>query len=191
MSFRKFTTKDPEPSLHFSAKLVSDYENDSRRPFAITFSQEENDVRVWETKTNGFLGGMFYKTPHIREDIREQDFTGVFIGGIVEVNGRKFQLTNCPEETMEIMEKKTNLFPKSNISLILEKIREKNIKDRLEDSFTSKCITGSKRCKIVDAEEILRNPELDLVEQEVITIIRKYRFHSTPTFMFDEFINSI
>ena len=188
---RKFTTKRPEPSLHFSAKLVSDNENDKVRPFAITFSQEENDVRVWETRTNGFLGGMFYKTPHIRDDIREPDFTGVYIGGIVEINGKKFQLIDCPEETLEIMENKNDLFPKSDLSFILGKIRGKNIKNELENRFTDKCIVGSKRCKIDDAQEILRDAALELVEQEIVTIVRRFRFYSTPTFMFDEFINSI
>lgn len=177
----KKTAKDPNASLHFSAKLISDDPNNADRKFIVTFSLEDDEIKVWEVQTDGYRGGMFYKSPHYRDEGKPK-FSEMFIGSTITVNGASFELLDAPDTTFERMEKQVDDFPFSDLSIIFEKLRKNFNKEKLENIFKEKCIPGTQRIKKSDYSEILSQNDFGLNKHEIITLYRRFKFYSTDTF---------
>ncbi|EAY20072.1 RIB72 protein, putative [Trichomonas vaginalis G3] len=178
----------PYNELRFLAKMISKNPDNDKREFSVIFSLVNDEVKVWENKTDGFDGGFVYKAPHIRPKAPPH-YNDMYIGANVEINHVVYKLYGAPENTYEIMEAYSDDFPRSDLTVIIPKL--KPIKSKLQEDMMQKLIPDTDRIKLTDAENILQHCGVELCEQEIISIIRRYRFFMTKTFSVQEFINSI
>ncbi|PSN34041.1 EF-hand domain-containing family member C2 [Blattella germanica] len=137
--FRKFLSKDRQGLdsyvLRFKAELISKIPSDKDRRFIISYFLCDDTISVFETplRNSGFIGGEFIKRTQIPKPGQEiftsnppdhytqEDF---FIGNILTLCSFEFILVDADEYALRYMEVHSDEFPKSNIILIVNKIRE-------------------------------------------------------------------
>jgi hypothetical protein len=182
--------KDPNEELIFTAKLISDDPLNEDRTFIVRFSTSNDEVKVWENDSSGFRGGFFYKSPHQRE-IGKFDPSIAFIGSVVTVNLTQFLLVGAPDSTLNLMEANPDLFPLSDLSLIMQNLRKKFTADQIRPKFAELDTDRTGRILDTDAYKVLASPELGLSKHEQITITRRYRFYKTNRFLYDDFLSGL
>lgn len=178
----------PYKELRFLAKMISDNPDNDKREFSVIFSLVDDEVKVWENKTDGFDGGFVYKAPHYRPKAppRYQD---MYIGAKVDINRVIYKLYGAPENTYEIMEVDPDNFPMCDLTLITNKLRP--IKEKLESDMMEKIITDTDRARVSDVEHIFEQCGVELTQQEIVSIVRRYKFFNTKTFNVNEFLSTL
>lgn len=171
--------------LRFLAKMVSDNPDNRDREFSIIFSLVDDDIKVWENQSNGFDGGFVFKSAHDRKR-GTPEFAKMYIGSKLKINGVEYELTSAPECTFDAMEKDPIKYPQMNVEIILRKL--KPYKGKLETDFEKCLIPETDRIKLEDATDVLEKCEANLNKNEVIAIVRKYRFYKTKTFLFNQLL---
>ena len=113
--------------LRFNSKLVSTEPDDENREFIISVYCGDDTIQVYEVcdKNSGRIGGKFmerkrHKNPVTGTKYDEHDF---LIGRTVFLGGFKFQLMSADEYTEKYMEDNCDVFPESNIDLVIRKIK--------------------------------------------------------------------
>ena len=114
--------------LRFNAKLVSTEPDDENREFIISVYCGDDTIQVYEVcdKNSGRIGGKFmerkkHKNPVTQKYYDEHDF---LIGRTVFLGGFRFQLISADEYTEKYMEDNCDVFPESNIDLVISKIKK-------------------------------------------------------------------
>ena len=114
--------------LRFNAKLVSTEPDDENREFIISVYCGDDTIQVYEVcdKNSGRIGGKFmerkkHKNPVTMGFYDEHDF---LIGRTVFLGGFKFQLISADEYTEKYMEDNSDVYPESNIDLVIRKIKQ-------------------------------------------------------------------
>ena len=114
--------------LRFNCKLVSTEPDDENREFIISVYCGDDTIQVYEVcdKNSGRIGGKFmerkkHKNPVTGGYYDEHDF---LLGRTVFLGGFKFQLMSADEYTEKYMEDNTDVFPESNIDLVIRKIKQ-------------------------------------------------------------------
>ena len=114
--------------LRFNAKLVSTEPDDENREFIISVYCGDDTIQVYEVcdKNSGRIGGKFmerkkHKNPVTMGYYDEHDF---LIGRTVFLGGFKFQLLSADEYTEKYMEDNSDVYPESNIDLVIRKIKQ-------------------------------------------------------------------
>ena len=114
--------------LRFNAKLVSTEPDDENREFIISVYCGDDTIQVYEVcdKNSGRIGGKFmerkrHNNPVTGNRYDEKDF---LIGRTVFLGGFKFQLISADEYTEKYMEDNFDVFPESNIDLVIRKIKQ-------------------------------------------------------------------
>lgn len=172
----------------FSAKMVCDNPLNSERKFNIRFGLQSDWVKIWEIATPGFREGFFYKSQYEREK-KKPRFDNIHLGAELCINGVKFLLIDAPEPTLSLMESMPNLFPSSDLFLISEKLSAEIKKEAVLEIFTKHDISGCGRIPIGQAKKIIIENTKSLNQQEIETILRRYRFFSTQLFCYSDFIS--
>ena len=181
-------TDNGPKEMRFLAKMVSDNPDNKDREFSIIFSLLTDEIKVWENQSDGFDGGFVYKSPYALKR-GKPDFAPMFLGSIVTINGIKYELTGAPENTYEIMEQNLNIFSQMDANKIIPKLRKysRTIKEEI-----NKCIIpGTDRIKLEDANRILTNCEANLSKNEVLAMVRKFRFYKTQTYSYHDLMAAI
>ena len=185
--FLKMDGTDNSPKeMRFLAKMVSDNPDNKDREFSIIFSLIDDDIKVWENQTDGFVKGFVYKSPYTKEKKGKPDFSQMFIGSHPIINGVTYDLYDAPEITFQIMEQHTKEFPFMDVNLITEKLRKYS--KQLREEFKKVLIPETDRVRLEDARKILTNCEANLNPNEVIALVRKFRFYKTQTYSFHELL---
>jgi hypothetical protein len=114
--------------LRFNCKLVSTEPDDENREFIISVYCGDDTIQVYEVcdKNSGRIGGKFmerkkHKNPVTGGYYDEHDF---LLGRTVFLGGFKFQLMSADEYTEKYMEDNMDVFPESNIDLVIRKIKQ-------------------------------------------------------------------
>ncbi|XP_047621590.1 EF-hand domain-containing family member C2 [Phacochoerus africanus] len=196
-NFKKFMEKDSygniSNALRFFAKLITHKCADVERMFVISYFLSDDTISVFEPieRNSGYTGGMFLKRTRVKkpgQEVFKSEFSEyvkaeeLYVGAKVDVNGYLFLLLNADEYTLNYMEKNSDKFPRSNIKLALQKVKEEESKSReLKQVFTA---ADCKHTKMVDYNtfrEIMMNLTVGkLTDQELITIARHYRVPEEP-----------
>lgn len=198
--FRKFIKFD-RYVLRFGAKMLSTIRENCERIFVISYYLSDDTMQVQEVavRNSGFLGGEFMKRTRVLIPGQEK-FTckqpqyyrscNFFIGGTMSIKDFIFHLVSADEFTLMYMEHHPEQFPKTNIELILEKVR-KALEPRMAD-FVSTCVPDctdlerkmEKRAVFVSFES-LKGALVALMgnkisDHEIITICRHFSGEQAP-----------
>ena len=113
--------------LRFNAKLVSTEPDDENREFIISFYCGDDTIQVYEVcdKNSGRIGGKFMEKKKHRNPVTQgyYDEKEFLIGRTVFLGGFKFQLLSADEYTEKYMEDNCDIYPESDIDLIIRKIK--------------------------------------------------------------------
>ena len=142
--------------ISFSAKMLSENILNKDRQFIIKFSLIDDEIKIWEIPTEGFSGGFYFKTSHIRNK-NLPNYSIMFISSIININGINFEIINAPESTLQFMESQTSNFIVSDLFNIIQKISKLNIKKKLEEEFFKKDLKNFTRISLLDTKLILKN----------------------------------
>ncbi|KAL0281144.1 UNVERIFIED_CONTAM: hypothetical protein PYX00_002220 [Menopon gallinae] len=178
--------------LRFSAKMLSHEPVNDIRNFIISYYLSVDQVSVYEraSRNSGFASQLFCSKREIfkpgqemfvpkKPDIFLKD--DFWIGNVLKLEGFRFLLTGADDYCFRYMELNCSEFPKSNINLIMDKIREKlkpvykdfaakHFKPYMNTSDTEAVITFQK-LKIALKELMGDN----ITEHEIITVARRFR----------------
>ncbi|XP_055545172.1 EF-hand domain-containing family member C2 [Wyeomyia smithii] len=197
IDFRKFVVYD-RCNLRFGAHMISNIVENNDRFFVITYYLSDDTISVYELmiRNSGFQGGMFIKRsrmllpnqnifiPSRPKYYRAQDF---FLGSSVVLQDHKFTITNSDIYALSFMERYCEEFPLSNVSKIVQKIRDalrpvyKEYVAKHMDKVVHKNIDGKSVATV--SYEILREMLIELlgdriVEQEIVTLCRQFSAES-------------
>jgi hypothetical protein len=181
---------DPNDEFAFTAKLASEDPLNEGRDFVVRLSLSSDEVKVWENDSPGFRGGFFFKSPMDREPGKFNPAKG-FIGAQITINRTKFLLVGAPESTLSFMEARPDIFPLSDLSLIMQNLRKKFTADQIRPKFTAFDSDKTGRILMKDAFSVLSEPEFGLTRHEQITITRRYRFYKTDRFLYEDFLSGV
>lgn len=187
--FKKFLTYDRDGLdshiLRFQAKMRSNIPENCERSFIISFYLTDDTISVYEIarRNSGFSTATFFKRNSIVLP-GQKVYTSkppkcytpqhMFIGATILVNSFEFILTDADEYTMRFMELNPGQFPKANLKLIMEKVKERLspiYKDFVAENIPTETpiITyerlRSKLCQVMGP---------DFTEHEMVTIARKF-----------------
>jgi hypothetical protein len=184
--------EDPKDELVFTGKLISDDDTNADRIFIVRFSLNSDEIRVWETETDGFRGGFFYVSPHYRE-LGKFDPSIAFIGCELPINLVNFLLVDAPDSTFNRMESEPDKFPFSDLVAIIKHLQKVTTGDKLRPRFEALDSGNIRRILIDDAYTVLSDPDLGLGlnQHQQRTITRRYRFYKTDRFLYDDFLTGL
>ncbi|XP_038119302.1 EF-hand domain-containing family member C2 [Culex quinquefasciatus] len=197
IDFRKFVIYD-RCNLRFGSRMISKIKENNDRFFVITYYLSDDTVSVYELqiRNSGFQGGEFIKrarvltpnqdifTPNRPSYYKAQDF---YLGTTVILQDHKFNVTNADIYALKFMESHCEEFPLSNVSKIVQKIR--NALQPIYKDYVARHMSKVVHKKIDDVSvatvsyEALRDMLLELlgdqiVDQEIVTLCRQFSAES-------------
>ncbi|XP_055640379.1 EF-hand domain-containing family member C2 isoform X2 [Toxorhynchites rutilus septentrionalis] len=193
IDFRKFVLYD-RCNLRFGARMISDIKENNDRFFVITYYLNDDTVSVYELmiRNSGFQGGEFIKRSRIllpNQDIfissrpRYYQAKDFYLGQTVILQDHKFSITNADIYALSFMEAHCEEFHLSNVSKILQKIR--NALQPIYKDYIAKHLAKVDHKKIDGKTvatvnyEALREMLTELIgdqiiEQEIVTLCRQF-----------------
>nr|CAG4714695.1 unnamed protein product [Naegleria fowleri] len=182
--------------FRYSAVLVTDKPEDKGRKFILSYYLSDDTISVFEPvqRNSGVIGGKFLQRSRVKNERGEYyKANETFIGATLNINNFIFYLEETDEFTVNYMEQNAEQFPKANIEIIMNKIR-KHVQDssleyKLRDAMGS--AQRGARIEMDELRQLLQSMGLDLVEHELITILRHFKANQDGTIDLSEFINAI
>ncbi|XP_028991577.1 EF-hand domain-containing family member C2 [Betta splendens] len=195
--FQKFMEKDRcglnSNVLNFRAKLLSTNQVDSERLFIISFYLSDDSISVYERpqRNSGVIGGKFLVRGRVKKPGQElfkrelsEYFTAqdLYVGAALSLNNKDFQLVDADEYTLKYMEQHAEEFPKSNVGMILSKLRsipeEKQTEIRKFLNISDPNNTGFIPYDSLRA--LLVGLDFGLSEHEVLALGRQFSVREEP-----------
>jgi hypothetical protein len=109
--------------LNFSSKLVSDYLEDRRRQFVVSYYLCDKTMAIFETivPKSGFRGGKFLQRTRVRDPATKKFFEGdaFYVGARIRVSGQIFELLEAAPHTLCLMEAHADDFPDANLPRVI------------------------------------------------------------------------
>ncbi|KAK4880112.1 hypothetical protein RN001_008258 [Aquatica leii] len=171
--------------LRFEARMISKVPDNCSRIFVISYFLNNDTISVFELARNnsGFKSSSFFKRAEIPlpgqavfsskppECYRIQH---IFVGATMIINNFEFVLIDADDYALRYMELNCQQFPKSNIKLIMDKVR-KVLRPIYKDFVAENIPTESSVITYQKLrEKLCRVMGKDFTEQEMITIARAY-----------------
>lgn len=175
--------------LAFVADLLSGAPEDTERRFVITYYVTDSTIKVHEipARNSGFVSGVFLSRRKLKgadnENITEKN---LYVGATVVLQSHVFRLLQSNESTLRWMEIHRNSLPKSNIFMILDKLRRnsKLFEDArngvLKNEFANSSTNNSKLAdrdlltKVLEKYNLTGAHPSQLTGHELITIVRHF-----------------
>ncbi|XP_024947143.1 EF-hand domain-containing family member C2 isoform X2 [Cephus cinctus] len=192
--------------LRFRAKMISNIPENSERHFIIRVYLMDDTVSVFELapRNSGFKRCLFQKRmpvmlpgQNIYTNKKPKYYvpSDFYVGARVNLCGFHFQLTSADIYALRYMELHCDKFPKSNIKLIMEKLRKalKPIyKDFIRDYSPAPMEGDMQIWEYKKLREALCKYLGDnITEQEMITIARHYSSHEKKDFYSREYVRRL
>lgn len=171
----------PRPTiLQFAATLQSKKPEDKIREFVIAYYMEDSAFEIFERHipNSGFRGGKFMQKAVCKKPSGElYEPKDIYIGATLDLNNWKFMLQEASEDALKIMEAKSDIFVKSNLSELIRLARTR-IGTKVPELLVAfqkkdKKKTGSIRME--DSQDILSEFGLTFGDQEYLTLLRRYQ----------------
>ncbi|KAG8329790.1 EF-hand domain-containing member C2 [Homalodisca vitripennis] len=172
--------------LRFGAQLMTSTVTDSCRPFVISYYLSDDTISVYENApvNSGYSGGMLIsrrkimkpgENPMASQPPAYYTHQDLYIGNTVCLENFNLKLVSADEYALRYMELHANEFPKSNIRLILEKLRE-GLRP-IYKQFVAQQMTNNNLPLIpyYDFRQAIKDVLKDsITEHEIITLARHY-----------------
>jgi hypothetical protein len=184
-------------AVSFKAKLVSTNANDGVREFIVTFFVEDSSFSVTEKaiRNSGFRGGKFLQRTKSTNPDSGLPYTPeeVVAGTTVFVSGWRFQLFEAMEGTLKMMEAKSDVFTRSDLSAIILSIRGTLRPKAKEIRSAFAMRDGDKRGKVKNdvVLDVLGKFGVTLGSQELVTLQRRFQFADTDYFVYPDFLSLV
>jgi hypothetical protein len=166
--------------LNFSSKLISDYPEDRRRQFVVSYYLCDKTMAIFETivPNSGFRGGKFLQRTRVRDPATKKFFEGdaFYIGARIFVSGRTFELLDAAPHTLCLMEAHSDDFPEANLPIVIQKLTNlanqstKRVRERFEVYDPRK--TGFVATD--EAKEVFSAFVPQISKHEVLTLTRAF-----------------
>ncbi|XP_056636850.1 EF-hand domain-containing family member C2-like [Diorhabda sublineata] len=189
--FKKFLMYDrnglDSHILRFAAKMRSKIPENCDRHFIISYFLTDDTMSIYEIgknnsgfKTSCFLGRSQVKLPGQKVfDIKPPlCYTPqhMFIGATLIVNNFEFILVDADEYCLRYMELNANQYPKANIALIMDKVREK-LRPIYKD-FVADNVSQDQPTRVISYEklrsQLCQIMGTDFTEHDMVTISRAF-----------------
>lgn len=169
-----------EEVVVFEAHLISNDPDDKGRKFAFEYSLTSNTIMILEGKNPnlGIRGGKFLQKSQMTNPITGKIFesTDFYVGALVNVVGRRFELTSAPEHSLCTMEAHPDKFPLSDLNECVSHLSDLTKKLKIDISSQFQKFDKDKMGKIdQEAADIVFEMFLpDFTKQEAITLSRRF-----------------
>lgn len=195
--FIKFLHKDrvgfDSHILRFAARLITDKPDDEWRYFIVKYFLCDDTIGVFELgeRNSGFKGGSFFRRsktylPDVEFFVPKEPpaYTDkdMWIGNELVINKHRFRLIGADEYALRYMELHSDQYLKSNVPLIMDKIRrklasEENGYKNFVAKYMNVVVPDKKELMSVQCfkQALLEIMCEDMTEHEFITIIRHFR----------------
>lgn len=122
--------------LRFHAKMISKIPENCSRNFIISYYLADDSLAVYEVarRNSGFASKQFFARGPVNLP-NQATFTSkppeiykpqhMFVGACLTINSFRFVLVDADEYAFRYMERNCHEFPKANIELVMNKVREK------------------------------------------------------------------
>ncbi|KAF5287565.1 hypothetical protein FQA39_LY15894 [Lamprigera yunnana] len=187
--FKKFLENDKvgldSHILRFEAKMISKNKDNCGRIFVISYFLNNDNILVFEIArdNSGFNTSKFFKKSEVKlpdqplfsskppDCYRSQH---MFVGATLNINNFEFVLVDADDYALRYMELNSHQFPKSNIQLIMDKVR--NVLRPIYKDFVAENVPTDMAIISYEKlrEKLCRIMGNDFTEQEMITISRAY-----------------
>lgn len=183
--------------LSFTATLVSKNRDDALREFVVAFYADDSSFSVMEKviPNSGFPGGKFLQrtkaiNPETNEPYQPDE---VSIGRDITLGGWRFHLKSASEGTLKTMEAKSDIFTRSDLFNVILSVSDQ-LKPKINDlktAFARRDKTHRGRVKQSDVGDVLEEFGVNLGEQELITLFRRYQFADSDMFEYNDFLAAL
>jgi hypothetical protein len=181
--------RDTEQFLVFEAKLISDYEDDSDRSFAVNYYLTDKTVAILEKKDvrKGIAGGRFLTRTKVKDPTTASTYndTEFYVGAQILAAGRIFDLVDAPEFTLAKLEANAKRFPLADLQNAVDSLKSAIGAETVKSSFEKRDPSKTGRVSAGDAKAILFGFPT-IVKQTALTVLR--RFTDGPSFDYGELV---
>lgn len=176
--------------LNFKAKLISDYPEDRRRQFMISYYLCDKTMAIFEAAVpnSGFRSGKFLQRTRVRNPETKQFFepSAFYVGAKIQASGRVFELLDAAPHTFCLMEARSDEFPDADISNVVDRIKQICMSQtkNLRKLFEEKDVAAAGTISLEDAEAVLLQFVPKISKHAVKTVLRAFeengRFNYNP-----------
>ena len=166
--------------LNFKAKMLSDYPEDRRRQFMISYYLSDKTMAIFEAAipNSGFRSGKFLQRTRIRNPATKQFYepSAFYIGAKIQAAGRVFELLDAAPHTFCLMEARADEFPDADLGSVISRIKQicmGETKD-LRKLFEERDDSASGFISMADAEDVLSKFVPKISPHAVKTVLRAY-----------------
>ena len=166
--------------LNFSARLVSEFPEDRRRQFVVSFYLCDKTLAVFEIQVpnSGFAGGKFLQRTRIRDPKTKKFYepSAFYIGAKIQTSGRTFELLEAAPHTLNLMEAHSDEFPEADITTVIQNLihvcqqTTKSIRAIFEERDPRK----SGFVSTEDAKDIFKQFVPPLTPHAAVTLVRAF-----------------
>jgi hypothetical protein len=181
---------DAEKLLVFGARLISDYDGDADRSFAVNYYLTDKSVAIFEKKDarKGIAGGRFLartkvKDPSTKAVYDDADF---YVGSQITAAGRIFELIDAPEFTLAQLEANASRFPVGDLQHAIDTLKSQIGAADVAAAFEAKDPSKSGTISAAAAQAVLFKFVPTIVKHTALTILR--RFTDGSTFDYSELL---
>ena len=166
--------------LNFKARIISDYPEDRRRQFMVSYYLCDNTMAIFEANVpnSGFRAGKFLQRTRVRNPDTNKFFEAqaFYVGAKIRASGRIFELLDAAPHTFNLMEARSDEFPEANLENVICRLRDVLMGQTgdLRAAFEAKDPIKTGYVMRDEAEEILMPYAEKLTKHAIITLLRAY-----------------
>ncbi|KAL0480787.1 EF-hand domain-containing family member efhc2 [Acrasis kona] len=182
--------------LRFGARMETSAPEDQNRRFIVTFYLADDTVSIFEPtqRNSGIIGGKFLQRQRVKNpDGDYYKASDLFVGAIIFINSHRFLLHETDEHTVKYMESRPQVFAKADLEQVLHRLRENVLlkNSRLKDAFRAVDTDSSGKISLNEFRTVINKLQMNVSEQEVITIMRSFDSDGDGCLNYNEFSECI
>merc|ERR1712166_835199 len=181
--------------LRFVAQLDTRAPEDRERLFIVAYYLADDTIIVDEppARNSGIMGGKWMERCRVKMPGSSQFYTArdMYVGQMMEFRKHQFRMIEADEYTLNFMENKR--FPASDISMIVERLKEKLCQPRssVRSAFRKMDGDGSGALTMDEFRKICQLHNFELSDQELISVMRKFDKDFDGVVRYDEFCDAV
>lgn len=166
--------------LNFAAKLISDYPEDRRRQFMVSYFLCDKTMAIYEKQVpnSGFRAGKFLQRTRVRNPETKAFFepSAFYVGARIHVSGRIFELFDAAPHTFCLMEAHSEDFPDADLPKIVENLKQVCLNQTrdLRALFEAKDPRKDGYCSADEAKSVLEQFGSSISQHAIQTILRGF-----------------
>jgi hypothetical protein len=169
---------DAEKLLVFEAKLISDYDDDADRSFAVNYYLTNKTVAIFEKKNprKGIAGGRFLARTNVKDPVSKSVYEDgdFYVGAQLPAAGRIFELVDAPEFTLAQLEANAKRFPVGDLQNAVDALRNQIGVAAVTAAFEKKDPSKSGKVSAADGKAVLFGFVPGIVKHTALTLARRF-----------------